>query len=545
MGVGRHLFALASLAALGAAAPGCHRTPPVEAQQPAVQEADDPAEPPAPTLTAKKDAPRIAALALETHIYERPDTKSRVLGYFRLGQTLARSEQPVGGCWYQVAPRGYVCVGETSALPKDEGGATLDLEHPIIKALGVKPDLSKPMPYLYGFVRRDATLWHMVPDKKQMDRWEWCWDGMIKEYKKHKRFWNRIDAAGANQVPLDDQGNAKMLPKDVPHDPPVVDDAHVFPDYGDGTIPWWLKWEGPHPKRRIPNISSYQAAEDYVPRGKVLRHAGLAVIGSFTSEHRSAFRKFTVALDGRLIGEEKIKPHYASAFHGIPLGPDTVEFPFAMIRRREAYKYGDSGTRPGDALAFRDIIPLTGKSELRGENYFYQTKAGYWLRESEAGIFTGQAAPPKAFDWKKTKWIDVSIVFQTLVMYEGDKPVYATLVSTGIDGLGDPYTTKSTIQGEFKIDWKHITTTMDADDPESHFELRDVPWVQYFEGGFALHGAYWHDDFGKPRSHGCVNMAPVDARRVFFWTDPPLPEGWHGVHSGKSMGEGTWVRVRK
>jgi hypothetical protein len=72
-----------------------------------------------------------------------------------------------------------------------------------------------------------------------------------------------------------------------------------------------------------------------------------------------------------------------------------------------------------------------------------------------------------------------------------------------------------------------------------------VPWVEYFEGSYALHAAYWHDDFGRPRSHGCVNMSPVDARRVFMWTDPPLPDGWHGVKAGKTMGQGTWVRVRR
>ncbi|RYE86386.1 MAG: L,D-transpeptidase, partial [Myxococcales bacterium] len=60
----------------------------------------------------------------------------------------------------------------------------------------------------------------------------------------------------------------------------------------------------------------------------------------------------------------------------------------------------------------------------------------------------------------------------------------------------------------------------------------------------ALHAAYWHDDFGTPRSHGCINLAPIDARRVFFWTDPPLPRSWHGVKSGEATGAGTWVRVR-
>jgi lipoprotein-anchoring transpeptidase ErfK/SrfK len=80
---------------------------------------------------------------------------------------------------------------------------------------------------------------------------------------------------------------------------------------------------------------------------------------------------------------------------------------------------------------------------------------------------------------------------------------------------------------------------------EGTFQLRDVPYIQYFESGYALHAAYWHDVFGTPRSHGCVNLAPVDAHRIFFWTDPPVPEGWHGVNTSEETGEGTTVIIHE
>ncbi len=67
-----------------------------------------------------------------------------------------------------------------------------------------------------------------------------------------------------------------------------------------------------------------------------------------------------------------------------------------------------------------------------------------------------------------------------------------------------------------------------AEDGED-FELRDVPYVQYFKEGYALHGAYWHDGFGRPKSHGCINLAPEDARRLFWWTAPHLPPRWHSA----------------
>ena len=69
---------------------------------------------------------------------------------------------------------------------------------------------------------------------------------------------------------------------------------------------------------------------------------------------------------------------------------------------------------------------------------------------------------------------------------------------------------------------------MDSDVVGEEFELRDIPYMQYFESGYALHAAYEPDDFGTPRSHGCINLAPEDARRLFF-TEPTLPDGWHSV----------------
>jgi hypothetical protein len=509
------------------------------ANLPAPEEEPSDLAPAPPPSHVSPDGPRLYARALETRVLERPDPRARVLGYVRLGQSVPRSTTPVPGVscdagWYEVLPHGYVCL---------DAGATLDPKDNVLRALGgTKPDLSKPMPYLYGFARRDATLWHMVPDHKLMDKWEYAFQGHLKEYKKHHAEWNRIKAAGANEVPLDEEGNAKMPPREVPPVPPPLDEDHLFPDIGDGSVPWWLQGT-----RKIPNLSSFVAPDGSTVRGKVNRHAGLAVLGSFRAGKESDHRKFTVLLDGRLIGEDKIKPHMASPFHGIALegsGPVvTPAFPFAMVRRRDAEYFDRAGATTGHPV-YGDIIPLNGKILPKDQRFFFETQDRRWLREDQVAVFD-TPPPPTSFDWKHTKWIDVSITYQSLVLYDGERPVYATLVSTGVDGAGDPKTTRSTVQGEFRIDYKHVTTTMDADDPESHFELRDVPWVQYFEGGYALHAAYWHDDFGRPRSHGCVNLSPVDARRVFMWTEPPLPEGWHAVKSGRTMGAGTWVRVRR
>ena len=64
-------------------------------------------------------------------------------------------------------------------------------------------------------------------------------------------------------------------------------------------------------------------------------------------------------------------------------------------------------------------------------------------------------------------------------------------------------------------------------------------------GPHALHAAYWHDAWGERMSGGCVNLAPIDAKRLFAWSEPEVPEGWYGLRSVKEMGPATVVVVRR
>jgi lipoprotein-anchoring transpeptidase ErfK/SrfK len=131
------------------------------------------------------------------------------------------------------------------------------------------------------------------------------------------------------------------------------------------------------------------------------------------------------------------------------------------------------------------------------------------------------------------------------VAFEGTRAVFATLISSGKRNPQDKEKDFPTPPGTYRIREKHVTTTMDGDvASDGPYSIEDVPWVMYFQGSYALHGAFWHDQFGRMRSHGCVNMAPEDARTVFAWTDPPLPAGWHGVFS-KDDQSGTRIVVHE
>jgi hypothetical protein len=73
----------------------------------------------------------------------------------------------------------------------------------------------------------------------------------------------------------------------------------------------------------------------------------------------------------------------------------------------------------------------------------------------------------------------------------------------------------------------------------------EVQYVQNFHGPHALHGAYWHDLWGEPKSGGCINLAPIDAKRVFEWTEPELPKDWYGMRSVADVGAVTAVWVHR
>ncbi len=134
-------------------------------------------------------------------------------------------------------------------------------------------------------------------------------------------------------------------------------------------------------------------------------------------------------------------------------------------------------------------------------------------------IYTGQrltipgggsasATPPSSSVSTLTagKWIDVSLADQSLVAYEGQRAVYWATVSTGL-----PRT--PTVKGRFRIYVKLRSTRMSG----PGYSFPNVPYVMYFHSGYGTHGTYWHNNFGQPMSHGCVNMTIRDAQWLYNW----------------------------
>lgn len=134
----------------------------------------------------------------------------------------------------------------------------------------------------------------------------------------------------------------------------------------------------------------------------------------------------------------------------------------------------------------------------------------------------------KPADMVGSKWVAVDLYEQTLIAYENEKPVFATLISSGLPKW-------STNEGVFKIWDRHELIKMSgAESQPDFYYLPEVPYVMYFnQSEQALHGAYWHDGFGFRRSHGCVNLSLTDSQWIFEWTKDQ-PEAYVFVyHSGE------------
>lgn len=432
----------------------------------------------------------LGALSKETVVRAEPRPNARKLGFLRQGALVRRDPEAAGheGCpggWYRVAPEGYVCVGKT---------ATLDANHPLLQLTSRRPNRAAPLPYLYGRARFPTPpLYTRIPTAQQQELVEL---DLVAQRRRTRHF------AAWDDAPLSE------LPE--------------------------LLARG----ERVPRPFGYPVLERDFVSGRALPETGFAFLELY--EHGG--RRWGLTTDLNVVPLDRVEPVTASAFHGIELSKQTP-LPVVFVRSKAAYLYrGDprsTGLVIERPLGHREAVPITGNKVRLSQGTYLETRSGHWIVDQHLVRIDPMRTKPRWAE-RGQSWIEVSILQQSLVAYRGDEPVYATLVSTGIGGLGDPEETQATIRGTFLIHTKHITATMSSDDVGDEFDLRDVPYVQYFQDGYAFHAAYWHDAFGTPRSHGCINLSPADARWLFHFTGPAVPRAWH---SALSLKEGTLVYI--
>ncbi len=191
----------------------------------------------------------------------------------------------------------------------------------------------------------------------------------------------------------------------------------------------------------------------------------------------------------------------------------TVPGTEAWLNKKLAYRFYYSTTHWVDQV----VTDKQGKVWYRVLDDRYRVFY-YVLAEHLRPVPDEELTPlaPEVFD----KRIEVDLALQRLTAYENGSRVFSARLSSGRASFATP-------TGQFRIERKRPSRHMAANDGGGNgFDLPGIPWVAYFYWtGVAFHGTYWHNDYGRPRSRGCINLTPADAKWIYRWTMPVVPAG--------------------
>jgi len=276
-------------------------------------------------------------------------------------------------------------------------------------------------------------------------------------------------------------------------------------------------------------------AEEGVPETQLLPGFGVAI----TREgQKPGGERYGLSTHGFWIPLRDLRRVAAPTFRGSAVG-DALDIAWVNVDKARPRK-APGGAPLRDTLPRQTQLQVFETSELAGKKWL-RVGAEQWLPASEL-TQPSRLAPPAEVRAGE-RWFDVELRTQTLTAYVGDHPVFATLVSTG---RGPEGSALATPKGNHRIWIKLAASDMDnLENLEANesYAIQAVPWVMYFDKGYGLHGTFWHRAFGRVQSHGCVNLSPRDAERLFHWASPRLPSGWTAALP-TVYERGSLVRVR-
>ncbi|MDD9932268.1 MAG: L,D-transpeptidase [Myxococcales bacterium] len=460
-----------------------------------------------------------------------PKKEAFRIGYLRGGSILmGKTAEPVGfdKCrkgWFELETGGFIC-STLDVIP------FLGRRPPERRAL--QPDLEALLPYPYGYSRRANTpVYKRLPNDVEAALYE--------GYKiPGKRVLELVDGGVAVLDDLPEPEVAAVEPIQAPQEAGA-------PGSGEEEA-----------EKPVPTLESLQGKQDSV----LLRRMERGFYVSLDREMKKGRRKYWRTQANGFIPHRRLLPVKGSKFSGAMLvepeplqlpdagtaepvaGPPRLPLGYVMSSKHSAYRLNDRGKlrRERKKPGYHHRFNIVGEVEIRDRGYWIADDGRHY-RKKDTRRIDHRDKPKEIQDGEK--WLDINLDTQSLVAYEGERPIFATLVSTGrVKDPLDPLKNFETPTGGFRITSKHLTATMDGDHAlDGPYSIEDVPYVMYFQLAYALHSAFWHNTFGRPRSHGCINLAPADARFVFNWATPSLPRGWHGIYPTEEV-PGTRLYIR-
>lgn len=463
--------------------------------------------------------PWFAVTSPAAGVYSEPSLeRSAKLGWIRSGGRLpvqgpAMSKKGCTPGWYEVVGGGFICGSY----------GTTNLDLPDVKFSTVAPNLGEALPYVYASNAKHGTpLYKTVPSREQMLQYE--------PYLEKKD----VPDGGSEPRPAAAPPRPATETASVPPDAGV---ALLDPGMADAGIeveakdkPWWQQ-EDIKDRLHEMKLEHLEHDSDDLLAKRMVKGFYVAIDRTFRWNDRLWYK----TTKGLVTPADRFWQASASKFQGVLLDGGALKLPMAWtygFRKQTAtYRIDAAKPTPENAKSLDRLtaVPLTGKSQEIGKTKYFETADGTWVkstmvRVTEPGPLPSGLGPDE-------RWIDVDLSSQTVIAFVGDRPVYATLISSGKESK-DKEKDHRTPTGEWRVREKHLTTTMDGDGTAAGdlpYSIEDVPYVQFFHKAFALHGAFWHGNYGVQMSHGCVNLAPLDAKWLFFFTSPNLQAGYHGA----------------
>lgn len=472
-------------------------------------------------------------------VYAEPSFEQKQkIGWVRSGGRLAVKGPPTSrkACnsgWYELVQGGFVCgnYGTTNLTSAD------------VKFAIVAPNLDEVLPYTYARNAKHGTpLYHSVPSREQMLTYE--------PYLAEKK-------------PADQPTSEASDDKTKPQSPTVVSGATriaplggdagplIDPGLADAGIeveapekPWWQQEKDKLKLHEI-KLEHLESDADDILAKRMVTGFFVAVDRTFRWNDRTWYK----TTKGLVTPSERFWQTAGSKFKGVELDGEKLKLPIAWGYggRKEVATYAiDEQKQPKNAKSIEKhvAIPVTGKTLEVGKTRYVETTEGTYVKALHVRVT--DPGPPPAGLGPDERWIDVDLSSQTVVAFVGTRPVFATLVSSGKESK-DKEKDHRTPTGEWRIREKHVTTTMDGDGTAAGdlpYSIEDVPYAMYFHRAYALHGAFWHSNYGVQMSHGCVNLAPLDAKWLFFFASPDARAGFHGMWS-RPESSGTRVVVHE
>lgn len=498
-------------------------------------------------------------------VYHKPDSNSTRLGYLRKGARIRtglkveRGRGCVGGNWYPLPEKGFVCSRSLK----------VDLQPPEATDVPREPDRDQVLPYRYGQNRQNRTYaLTRLPTEEDLALVHQRREELLRADEAARAAALAAADAGAADageplVELDaGEPDGEAPPPDRTRKPVVAQEGEFEhmpeaelpegtepapapgPDAGVAPQPADAGTAAPPDAGAAEIVYTLAGPPPGTPTSDLDRVGGLVAQwlekDFFISIDRStsaAGERFYRTIRGWYVPAQYVSDVEGPTYHGLIIEPD-MPLPIGFVGRGRPTTYIRGAGRAlveSGRIARQSHRFLRDKEKVGAVEYWVTTD-GQYVRAHNFGVAEEQDPPPGVPP--DGKWIQIDLSDQLLVAYQGRRPVFAALVSTGKEGFETP-------AGSYAILSKHVSATMDGiTEADGAYSIEDVPWTMFFSDNFAIHGAFWHNRFGMTKSHGCVNMSPIDAQWIFEWSEPRVPEGWHGAMSSP-LQPGTPVLIRE